>query len=187
MGAPDADDLAWARDDLGPDATEAEVQAVADRRSDEREADAPVAKRDYADEAEAIKDRYVAALVGIMKAVVGALINAGYDATEPDRMFDDEFRYELATKNQAMEIGEGSYLITTTIEEQPMHEGEGTGLSFSMNITGWGGLIVGGFQPYNYTERVWVDAYDDAAVQERFQEFASADPQGVVDLLDEQD
>lgn len=33
---PDAEDLAWARDDLGPDATDAEVLAVAERRAGER-------------------------------------------------------------------------------------------------------------------------------------------------------
>jgi hypothetical protein len=33
---PDAEDLAWARDDLGPDATDAEVLTVAERRAGER-------------------------------------------------------------------------------------------------------------------------------------------------------
>ncbi len=44
MKGPDADDMAWAREDLGPDATEAEVLAVAERRADEHETDKPVAQ-----------------------------------------------------------------------------------------------------------------------------------------------
>ncbi len=50
----------------------------------------------------------------------------------------------------------------------------------------YGGRIIGGFCPYNYSEDVWVKASDRTAVYERFELFKNGcDPLAVVSLIEE--
>lgn len=55
------------------------------------------------------------------------------------------------------------------------HSFDGHGMSFGISIVEWGGLILGGFQPFNYTDLCWVDGRDDEAVERRWKMIEDAD------------
>ena len=79
--------------------------------------------------------------------------------------------------------------VTLTVVDQAFIEGEDPdsdifGVTFSLDIHGWGGRLVGGLQPYNFTEDWVVDARDPEAVERRFRLIEdNADPVDVVDLV----
>lgn len=45
---------------------------------------------------------------------------------------------------------------------------DGYGLNFALDIVEYGGRILGGLTPYNYTDECWVDARDSEAVEARW-------------------
>jgi hypothetical protein len=44
------------------------------------------------------------------------------------------------------------------------------GLTFRLDVVEYGGRIICGYTPYNYTEKCWVDANDAEAVKTRWNE-----------------
>ena len=51
------------------------------------------------------------------------------------------------------------------------YDGTENGMSFFVNMVEYGGRIVGGFHPYNYTDMCWVDPRDSSAVERRWDIF----------------
>lgn len=49
------------------------------------------------------------------------------------------------------------------------------GINFALNITEWGGRMLGGMTPHNYTDQCWVPAHVDKAVNDRFLLIEEAD------------
>lgn len=139
----------------------------------------------YSDQIERIQQRYGERVAVILNRIAAILHAAGYETVGPHEMFDDEYRWALTTKNDKAVIGEGSVDFMFEIAEQKQYEGDDAepGVNFGLNVTAYGGRILGGFQPYNFTPEVWVNAFDDAAVEERFQLMEQADGD-VLDLIE---
>lgn len=125
---------------------------------------------DYATVTETIAQTYDADALRILRQVSEHLIAVGVACAEPVQMWDDNYRWGLATLNEAGEVGEGSADFVLALIERRDHEGENApaGVAWGLDISGWGGTILGGLTPYNFTEDLWIDSADTEAVRARF-------------------
>ena len=74
----------------------------------------------------------------------------------------------------------------TIVEEKVREGGSGLGVNFSCDISGWGGVIIGGFTPHNYTDECWVSRRDPEAIAERWRVFKQGcDPISFVKTIHE--
>lgn len=123
-------------------------------------------------------------ITALLERIRGTLIEAGYPCGEVWDMSADDYRWAFSVLNDEGKEGDGSVDIAVEIAEQRAYEGEDDetlwGVTFRLDITGWGGLMLGGFAPYNYTERCWVDLRDPSVVAERW---ALVDGVDVTDVL----
>ena len=75
--------------------------------------------------------------------------------------------------------------VSITTLESEVNDGEENGLNFSLDVVGWGGTMIGGMTPFNYSDRVWVARDDADAVEERWNLFQGAfDPSAVIDSIE---
>jgi hypothetical protein len=140
---------------------------------------------EYSDVMKAIAERYDERVLAILEGMRRTLLMGGYDSVEPYQMWDDTYRWAFATKNEHDVVAEGSFDFTFELVEQRANEGEGAGINWSLDITKYGGELVGGLSPFNYTDEVWVDSSDAEAVEARFILIESAEAHDLVTLLDD--
>lgn len=136
---------------------------------------------------ENIKDNYDARIVALLEKLRALVTAHGWHAAEQFTMHDDDFRWTFAcwpgerdandatTVDFAVEIGEA---VAYGDDDQPY------GMSFRLDIVAYGGKILGGFAPYNYTPQCWVDGRDFQLVSERWALMEDASLDSVPDLLD---
>jgi len=123
----------------------------------------------------------------LLEQVRAEALERGFLCDEPCEMTDEEYKFCLlvqpaGTPSDA-EIGVD---VSITTLESECNDGEENGLNFSLDVTGWGGTIIGGMTPFNYSSRVWVQRDDAEAVQERWELFQGAfDPSVVIDSIEE--
>jgi len=149
-------------------------QSVTDAQdtSDEQD-EAPDEQEIYQARVQEIATEYEAPMRRMLKEIVEVLVNMGFECSDLYDMTDSELSWSF-TCTPVGEDKEKSFDVQITINESAEHSGTYDGINFSLNVGYWGGLIVGDCTPYNYTERVWVDAGDAAAVKERWREFSDA-------------
>ena len=144
---------------------------------------------DYNAVLENVKDTYDKPIMSFLNRCVKVIREAGMYADDPFEMHDDTCRWVFRAwaNEEAHQKGDNLCAdITVEIAEEREYEGgEGFGMSFGMNIVEYGGLILGQFQPFNYTPEVWVDARDPEAVAARWQFFEDVDVKGILPLLDD--
>lgn len=127
-----------------------------------------------------IKDKYESRITAILTVLKTDLIeNGGLTVEGPYEMHDEEYCWSIGgwVPGISDEPTEDALAFDARIEivEQAVREGGGLGVTFSLSITGYGGEIIGGLHPYNYTDRVWVDATDEEEVEERFKILENAE------------
>lgn len=57
------------------------------------------------------------------------------------------------------------------------------GVNFGLDIVEYGGIILGGLAPFNYSPEVWVDSRNPDAVLARWHVFEDADISDIPDLI----
>lgn len=91
-----------------------------------------------------------------------------FDRTDEEYSWGMDFRPADADPDDE----ENGFAVEITIIESKVRDGEDDfGVGFSMNVGGFGGEIIGGCTPYNYTPDVWVSRKDPEKVWERWQLF----------------
>jgi hypothetical protein len=132
------------------------------------------AEREYSDIIEDVKKTYEDRAMAMLAEIKGLCERAGMRVDGPHDMGTDTYEWALEIcrpGRDAEDVG-----ITLEIVEERDHEGgDGYGVSFRLDVVKYGGIVLGGYQPHNYTPEVWVDARDAAAVAARWQEFAGVD------------
>jgi len=68
-------------------------------------------------------------------------------------------------------------------EERDYDDAEGFGVNFALDITDYGGRMLGGLSPYNYTPAVWVDARNPEAVAARWRIIEDSDIESISSLI----
>lgn len=152
---------------------EQEAPGDFDLSDDENEQEAPDEQEIYEARVREIATEYEAPMRRMLDEIAAVLTESGFECSDLYDMTDCEFSWSFTAKPVGTSE-EQSFDVQVTINESAEHSGTYDGINFSLDVGYWGGLIVGKCTPYNYTERVWVDAGDQEAVKERWQEFAGA-------------
>ena len=128
-----------------------------------------------------IKRKYQKRILAILNSLRMALIEAGHDCEQPYDGSDDEFRWSMLVDCRDDGLGHHDGVdITFRICESETYDGELGGVTFAVDVVEFGGRVLGGLCPYNYSDQVWTNRKDRAAVEERFAIFEQADPDDIV-------
>jgi len=130
---------------------------------------------------EAIKDKYEPRILAVLTRIAETLREAGYAVDDPIDLSCDQYWWSLLVHGDNEENGID---ISFKICESDQYDGEEGGVNFSLDIVEFGGRVLGGLCPYNYTPHCWVDRNDEEAVEERFAIFEQADPADIVPILE---
>lgn len=115
---------------------------------------------------------YKERILRCIKDVEQEALSRGLNTGGPYDLSDEEYKWSiLVYPGEEQEVGAD---VTITIAESVAHDGIETGINFMSDIVGYGGSIIGGIAPYNYTPEVWVDIDDDEAIEERWKIFSNA-------------
>jgi hypothetical protein len=141
------------------------------------------------DRVEEIKDRYAARIVKVLESIRAELQAAGYHVDEPFDMSCDSFSWSLLVRIGSKPedaATDGDVDINLKIAESTEYDGDGSeeGINFSLDVVEYGGRIMGGLTPYNYTRDVWVSLDDADAIEARFSIFEETDPATILNLFD---
>jgi hypothetical protein len=96
-------------------------------------------------------------------------------------MSDDCYRWNVLVRpaNTPADADVGVDVSLIIAESQAYGDGE-EGMNFSLDMVEYGGLIVGGCTPFNYSSDVWVDVADNDAVETRWTLFTQCFDAGAV-------
>ena len=87
-------------------------------------------------------------------------------------MSDEEYSWSIQVYRPDSNDEDDSVDVTFTICEERVHEGgdDPQGVTFRLDVVEWGGAILGGMSPGNYTEDCWIDI-DSDRLADRFELF----------------
>lgn len=122
-------------------------------------------------------------IIGYLKRLGTEFSNAGYEVEygtdgEPIDLTDTEYRYAFMVKGEG--LGEGVD-VSFEIAESMGYEGSDDGINFGLSIVAYGGEIIGGMCPYNYTSEVWTKDADE--IERRMTMFEQASDESAVELV----
>jgi hypothetical protein len=132
---------------------------------------------------EDIKDKYEQRILVLLTKIAETLREAGYTVDEPIDLSCDQYCWSLLVHGDG-NGDEDTIDISFRICESEQYDGEEGGVNFMLDIVEWGGRILGGLTPFNYTSQCWVDRSDQEEVEERFAIFEQADPADIVPILE---
>jgi hypothetical protein len=139
----------------------------------------------YAENVDAIRERYATRILGILTVIQSHLREAGFETDDPCDMSCDDYRWSLLVyrDGEPGNLSDADVDITLEIAESLQFEGTEDGINFSIHVVETGGRILGTLCPYNYTPDVWVDAGDLDAIEARFRLVEDADHESIVELI----
>ena len=132
-----------------------------------------------------VAEKYGERAMAVLQKLADALAEAGHLVDAPAEMHCDDFRWGFAihVDGDVEELAEEDIDVTLQICDSEDYDGTDEGIAFRVDAVEVGGSIVGGFAPYNYTDRCWVDPNDEDAVEERFTLIEEADPASFVEMI----
>ena len=159
-------------------------------KAQDLEAESEITEEEYANKIDQIEIAYADRMERILEEIKASFEHAGYQTSDVFDMSDEYLRKNLIVYKEKMptedeELNPNDVDINFEISPSIEYDGTTEGINFSINITSVSGRIVGGLTPYNYSSEVWVDVRDDAAIEERFNIFMQANPEEVVDLVED--
>jgi hypothetical protein len=139
---------------------------------------------DYNDVIERVKNDYEERIVAFLNRCRDYVIGLGIPCTDVHDMSDDYFRFTFSTTHANGLVSDGDVDFTLEIAEAASYGDEPTyGVNFGLDIVEYGGRVLGGLQPFNFTDACWVDATDADALRARWQYFEDASVDGIRDLI----
>lgn len=125
----------------------------------------------YSTTFEAVNVVYGPLAMAKLRELIAPFEAAGFVTTEPQDISADEYQWTLGVWFDAEKVRGAD--VTISVEEERAHDGgDGFGLNFVMEVCDSDGMMIGAYQPHNYSEFVWVDARNSELVKERWNEFA---------------
>lgn len=139
---------------------------------------------EYNEHMESIAKVYGPKALALLNRLRAVMIEAGYECTEPVDMSTDNYVWNMLVTRPG-DPQDNGVDVSVEIAEQCDYEGEDSpwGINFGINLVHYGGRILGGLTPYNYTEFCWVDSTDPLAVEGRWAILDAADPYDSVPLI----
>jgi hypothetical protein len=130
--------------------------------------------------AERLKDRLKADIECLLGTIRDCLVKKGHACTEVEFWDGDDYSWHVRVTPQTKDMDRQEMVpvgckdidLTIGIVESKECEDSEDGIAFRMDVVADGGEILGQLCPYNYTPELWVDIYDDEAVNERWELFS---------------
>ena len=116
-----------------------------------------------------------------METIATELREEGYTVDGPHDMSADDYEYGLFVEGRSLSE---SVAITYRLGESPGYDGSCDGVNAMLDVVAYGGEIIGGLCPYNYTPEVWVSPRDTRAVADRFKIIEDAPVSDIALLLE---
>lgn len=134
---------------------------------------------------EAVRKEYEPKILGLLRNIGQVCQGAGLTAKEPYSMCDDEYRWSLTVyRDKAGKDLDSAVDISVVLAEGREYDGgDGFGINFGLSVVEYGGRILGGLEPFNYTPDVWVDARLPLLVKDRWQIMQDADMTAIPALI----
>lgn len=134
---------------------------------------------------ESVAAEYGPKALDLLKAVASICEEGGLAVSEPYDLSTDDYRWAMrAWRGLDRTQDEDSVDITVEIAEEREYEGgDGYGLNFGLDIVEWGGRLLGGCAPYNYTSLVWVDARYPGELADRWSLLENVDLHAIPGLI----
>lgn len=133
---------------------------------------------------------YSARALALLNNIRSVVTETGeWDTDEPSDMSSDDYKWSFVVwpKDKGYPGSENCVDISIELAEAATYGDDevfdGFGINWGLDIVEYGGRILGGLTPYNYTDDVWIDGRDDEAVLERWQIIESADIANIAELL----
>lgn len=148
----------------------------------------------YRDAVDAVCEQYEPKILDLLDRIKQELESAGWGVTGPDEMHDEEFSWWLMAQfpgdnyvpdERWDNIKPEPVDVRLHIVESIVHEGTLQGINFSLDLTAYGGGIIGGYSPYNYTDKVWADITDPYAIEDRWCLFEQVDLGSIVPAIND--
>ncbi len=134
---------------------------------------------------ERIHEIYEPKIRQILDEITEEAKRRGHASSGPADLTDEEYRWFTLICKTAGDV-DGGVDVTITIAESGVHDGKPGGVSFMLFAVSYGGEVLGGVAPYNYTPQVWVSEKSEELVAERWGIFSSwVDASTIVDSVDE--
>jgi len=132
-----------------------------------------------------IQTTYVPKITKLLEEVRAEALSRGMECEGVNDMSDDGVRLAVLVRSEGGSDEDGVD-VSITVPESEDYDGVEDGCNFSLDIVSYGGVVMGGFTPYNFTDACWVRRGDPVAVEERWQVFAHHfDASAVVDRIQE--
>jgi hypothetical protein len=130
-----------------------------------------------------LRKRYAKRIARLMKDIAGQCRAAGLFPGRAYPMTNDSYQWWLTVKRQKNDQIDVAVDIIFTICESEEYDVVENGVNFSIDIVECGGRILGGFTPYNYTDKCWIDLSDLPEIDERFNSMLEADITSIPNLI----
>jgi hypothetical protein len=143
----------------------------------------------YSDRMEVIAAQYAPRALALLSDIGRVCEANGISVTvAPYDMSADDYRYSMVVTRTPddPDNDDNKVDISIDIAEQVSYDGLSDyipGINFGLDIVEYGGRILGGLTPYNYTEDCWVSISDDAAIADRWMILENADHSEIPDLI----
>lgn len=131
-----------------------------------------------------IKKRYATRIVAILNKIRDLLVEQGWQCDDVTDNECDYYEWGFACDTGVeAEYDGGKISIDFKIAESEYWDGEKGGVNFMLDIVAFGGRILGGLTPFNYTPEVWVKRRDAEAIETRFKLMEDASIDEVPQLI----
>jgi hypothetical protein len=142
---------------------------------------------DYSQILERVADKYKPLAMALLNKIRAILEDEDLTVHDPWTLDGDTYQWVMVVhRHEGDHADDDGVDITVEIsEERDYDDAEGYGINFGIDIVEYGGRILGGLAPYNFTPDVWVDSRDDNAVADRWKLIEDADYSGLPDMITE--
>ena len=122
---------------------------------------------------ETVRKRYGKRIKAKAFALADELRKQGFKVEDPFEMDCDSYSWQmLVTHDEWFPEVEQGVDVSIEIVDSHDYEGFDGGYTFCLDIVEYGGRILGGCAPYNYTEKCWVKTLPE--IWERWEELRNA-------------
>jgi hypothetical protein len=99
----------------------------------------------------------------------------GYDVSGPYDLSDDDFRWCVTLRGNGIPEEDEAVDVSLEIAESLEYEGSIDGINFGLDIVAYGGEVIGGLTPYNYSDHCWVPLDEPEQLSGRLKIIEDAD------------
>lgn len=134
---------------------------------------------DYDKIVDPLAEQYGPKALALLGKVRNLVAEAGFEILhEPADIGCDDYKWSLTIRPAGTTDDDSMIDISIEIAESQEYgdsDEHPYGINFGLDIVKWGGEILGGFTPFNYTPLCWVDAKDSEAIEQRWNILEGAD------------